>query len=411
MRVLVMIVCLGLGKGLGRGRGSGAGSGKKMRVLLMISRVVAPRHVEAMGCACGGDACFHTRSCLFQGLDVHWRSFSRCWMGCSTRGENVSYVDRAREVFDVEMDGLARVRDSLGVGFDEAVLALLAAMDRRGKVVVTGMGKSLHVGLKLAATFTSTGTPATTLHPSEAMHGDLGIVQPADVVLALSYSGSSDELLSLLPLIKRLGVPIIGMTGVRESPLGQVSDILLPVTIEREACPFNMAPTTSTTAMLAMGDALAMVLLEARGFHREDYAKLHPGGSIGRSLLVRVQDIMRKGERLALVPEGATIEQAVLAMTAARSGSVAIVDGANRLMGIFTDGDLRRHFSEFSKIGDWAIDDVMTRHPITVSCDALAVDVLRLFESHHIDDLAVVDAEGMVVGMVDIQDLPKLKIL
>lgn len=320
-------------------------------------------------------------------------------------------LKRAREVFDVEIAGLETVRDLLDGGFSEAVNLILETIENGGKVVITGVGKNVHVGHKIAATLTSTGTPAVLMHPIEAMHGDFGILGERDVVLAMSYSGASDELTALLPAIKRKGNRIIAMTGVADSPLGNHADILLPITVPQEACPFNMAPTTSTTATMALGDALAMVLLESRGFKQEDYAKLHPGGAIGRTLLLRVRDVMRTGDRLAQVHENARVKDAVMAMTGARAGCVAIVTGENELRGIFTDGDLRRHLMDTPDITESPITSVMTENPITLTEDQLAVDVLQIYEKYNIDDLIVLDENRKVCGAVDIQDLPKLKIL
>jgi arabinose-5-phosphate isomerase len=321
------------------------------------------------------------------------------------------YVRRGREVLDIEIAGLQRVRDELDGGFTRTVETLLPRLAAGGKIVLTGVGKNLPIAQKIAATLTSTGSPAVVLHPSDAMHGDLGIVQPGDAVIALSYSGASDEILALVPAIKRFAVPIVALTGEAAGPLARLSDVVLLVRVSREACPFNMAPTASTTATLAIGDALAMVLLDARGFRREDYAKLHPGGAIGRALLLRVRDIMRTGDRIALVARDALVRDAVVAMTGARAGSVAIVDADGRLAGIFTDGDLRRHMTGEGNLGARPIAEVMTASPIRVRDDQLAVDVLATFEKHAIDDLVVVDAAGCVVGMIDLQDLPRVKIL
>lgn len=321
------------------------------------------------------------------------------------------YVRRGREVLDIEIAGLQRVRDELDGGFTRTVETLLPRLAAGGKIVLTGVGKNLPIAQKIAATLTSTGSPAVVLHPSDAMHGDLGIVQPGDAVIALSYSGASDEILALVPAIKRFAVPIVALTGEAAGPLARLSDVVLLVRVSREACPFNMAPTASTTATLAVGDALAMVLLDARGFRREDYAKLHPGGAIGRALLLRVRDIMRTGDRVALVARDALVRDAVVAMTGARAGSVAIVDADGRLAGIFTDGDLRRHMTGEGNLGARPIAEVMTASPIRVRDDQLAVDVLATFEKHAIDDLVVVDAAGCVVGMIDLQDLPRVKIL
>jgi len=323
----------------------------------------------------------------------------------------MNFQKRAREVIDVEIAGMEKVRDSINGNFSTAIEWILATMKNGGKVIVTGVGKNFHIGQKMVATFNSTGTPSALLHPIEAMHGDFGLVGEKDIVLALSYSGGSDELLALLPALKRRGLKIIGMTGDTTSPLGQQSDLVLPITVEKEACPFGMAPTTSTTVTLAMGDALAIVLLEARGFKKEDYAKLHPGGAIGRTLLLKVSDVMRTKDRLAKVLAGSKVKDAVMAMTGARAGCVAVVDGGDRLLGIFTDGDLRRHLIETPDITGVSIDSVMTRNPVTLKADQLAVDILKIYEEKNIDDLIVVDDAGHIVGAVDIQDLPKLKIL
>ena len=323
----------------------------------------------------------------------------------------MNYVAQAREVIDIEIEGLKRVRDGLDSGFPQAVETILESLENGGKIVVTGIGKSLHIAEKISATLASTGSTSIVLNPSQAMHGDLGVICRKDVLLALSYSGESDELLALLPLVKRAGMRVVAMTGVPTSQLAELSDVVLPVTVDREACPFNMAPTSSTTATLAAGDALAMVLLKARGFEKEDYARLHPGGAIGRSLLLRVADIMRRGDRLAKVARDASVRDAVVEMTRARAGSVGVVDGEGRLLGIFTDGDLRRHMMDDPHLIDSAVAESMTRTPVTVTPDRLAADVLRIFEDHNIDDLAVVDENSRLVGAIDIQDLPKLKIL
>ena len=325
--------------------------------------------------------------------------------------KHMDFIKRAQEVLDTEIDGLQHVRSLLDGSFEKAVRLILDCLQRGGKVVISGVGKSLQIGQKMAATFTSTGTPSVTLHPSEALHGDLGILDARDVLLALSYSGSTEELIRLLPIARRLGVRIVSITGVRDSPLARHSDAVISATVQREACPFNMAPTASTTVTLALGDALAMVLLEARGFNQDDYAKLHPGGAIGRALLTRVCDVMRTGNRMAKVMAGSRVKDAVLAMTSSKSGSVAVVDAKDKLLGIFTDGDLRRHLTDTDQITDLVIDEVMTCDPVTLHEDDLAVDILHMFEHHSIDDLVVLNNHGVVVGQVDIQDLPKFKIL
>jgi len=323
----------------------------------------------------------------------------------------VNVCERAREVIRIEIEGLEGPVAQIGPGFESAVGRILDRLRAGGKIVVTGVGKNLHVAEKVSATLASTGATSVVLNPGQAVHGDLGIVNPGDILLVFSYTGESEEILALLPPLRRLAVEIVAVTGCPESALAGYSDVVIPVTVAREACPFNMAPTASTTAALALGDALAMVLLEARGFRKEDFAQLHPGGAIGRTLLYRVSDIMRREERLAAVPDDASVKDAVLAMTRARSGSAGIVDSAGRLCGIFTDGDLRRRLTEDAGLLERSVRDVMTSSPVTVHSDRLAVDVLRLFEEHKIDDLLVVDADGKLVGAVDSQDLPRLKIL
>jgi arabinose-5-phosphate isomerase len=323
----------------------------------------------------------------------------------------MNFQQRAKEVMDVEIAGMEKVRDQINGDFSTAIEWILATVKTGGKVVVTGVGKNFHIGQQMVAPFNSTGTPSALLHPIEAMHGDFGLVGDKDVILALSYSGGSDELIALLPALKRRNLKIIGMTGDASSPLGKQSDLILPITVDKEACPFGMAPTASTTVTLALGDALAIVLLEARGFKKEDYAKLHPGGAIGRTLLLKVSDVMRSGDRLAKVRGGSKVKDAVLAMTGARAGCVAVVDSDEKLLGIFTDGDLRRQLISTPNITEAVIDSVMTRNPITLKPDQLAVDILKIYEEKNIDDLVVVDENNRLVGSVDIQDLPKLKIL
>ncbi len=321
-----------------------------------------------------------------------------------------NYLKRAREVLDVEIEGLQKVRDALNGGFTGAIGRILKALNSGHKIVVTGVGKNIPIGQKIAATLTSTGSPAVFLHPSDAMHGELGILAHGDVVIALSYSGESEELTNLIPALRRANAAIIAITCSTENALAKHSDEVILAAVDAEACPFNMAPTASTTATLALGDALAMVLLEARGFRKEDYAKLHPAGAIGRTLLLRVEDIMRTGSRLATVPRGARIKDAVIAMSEARAGSVAVLNPDQTLAGIFTDGDLRRHI-DTPDLSNQVIDGFMTTQPISIRTHQLAVDVLAIFEKHNIDDLVVLDEAGRLAGSVDIQDLPKFKIL
>jgi arabinose-5-phosphate isomerase len=320
-------------------------------------------------------------------------------------------LKRAREILDVEIEQLHKVRNELDKAFIRAVALMLDSLNGGGKIVATGMGKNFHVAQKISATLASTGSTSVAIHPSQALHGDIGIFGRNDVLLALSYSGESEEIIALIPAVKRQGGKIIAMTGSKDGALARVSDEVIQVAVAREACPFNMAPTASTTAAMAVGDAIAVVLLEARGFKKEDFAKLHPGGAIGRTLLLRVCDIMRGSDRLAVVGANATVQQAVLEMTKARAGCVGIAGKAGRLLGIFTDGDLRRLITKHGNIPDTRIKEVMTKNPVTVRENELAVDVLKVYEKHDIDDLLVVNARNQVVGIVDIQDLPRFKIL
>jgi len=323
-----------------------------------------------------------------------------------------SHLEKAQFVFDVEIAALQRTRARLDGAFEAAVELLQTTLSNGGKIIVTGVGKSFHIGQKIAATLTSTGAPASVLHPSEAMHGDLGLLQASDAVLALSYSGESDELVNLLPIIKRTGVRIVALAGDLQSTLAKHSDIVLDASIEREACPFNLVPTASTTVALAIGDALAIALLDARGLTREEYASFHPGGAIGRALLLKVDDIMRTGDRLAAVPATATVRDAVLAMTQVQAGAVAITDEKHRVVGLFTDGDLRRYLAGgATDFQTRPVADLMTRKPSSVRAGRLAADALAVFQQHRFDDLVVLNDDGTLAGMIDIQDLPKFKIL
>jgi len=285
------------------------------------------------------------------------------------------------------------------------------ALSRRGKIVIVGIGKSGNVGSKIAATLTSTGSTAVVLNSVDALHGDVGIVNDGDVILALSYSGESDELLNLLPALKRFSVKIITMTGSPKSSLARFSDVVLNVRVPREACPFNLAPTSSTTATLVMGDALAMAVLEARGFTQKDFAKYHPSGAIGRAMLMRVGDIMRAGERNAVASESLSVKDSLLVMTKAKSGSLAVVNARGKLVGVFTDGDFRRKMSTDDDLLTRPLKSVMTPKPICIRDSALAVEALKVFNERNIDDLIVVNAKHEPVGLVDSQDLPKLKIM
>ena len=323
----------------------------------------------------------------------------------------MSHLSRAREVFDIELAALRKVRAQLDGAFDAAVDLIVVTLQRRGKIVVVGIGKSGNVGAKIAATLTSTGSTSVVLNSVDALHGDVGVVNDGDLILALSYSGESEELLNLLPALKRFSVKIISLSGSAKSALGKHSDIVLNVHVPKEACPFNLAPTSSTTAMLVMGDALAMAVLEARGFTQKDFARHHPSGAIGRAMLLRVGEIMRTGERNAVAPENITVKEALLVMTRAKSGSLAVVDKRGKLTGVFTDGDFRRHMSADEHLLTRGLASVMTRNPICIRDIALAVEALKIFDERNIDDLIVVNGKREPVGLVDSQDLPKLKLM
>ncbi len=320
-------------------------------------------------------------------------------------------LERAREVIDIELSGVKKVRDELGAPFVALVRKCLDILHHGGKLVLCGVGKSGHISKKLAATLASTGARAVFMHPVEAMHGDLGIVSPQDLLLAVSYSGETDELLRVLPAVKRMAVPIVAITGKTDSRLAEFSDMVVPMPVEREACPFNLAPTTTTTALLALGDALAMVLLDCQDFQLSDYAMNHPAGAIGRTITLTVRDCMRTGEHCASVHPGTSVRDALLAMTKARDGAVAIVDDADKLLGIFTDGDFRRAMTANDNILHAPIEGVMTPNPISINQKQMAVEILKLLERKKIDDVTVVDDNGRFVGMVDIQDLPKFKVM
>ncbi len=323
----------------------------------------------------------------------------------------VTHTAQARNVFDIEIAALKAVRAQLDSAFDDAVETVVAALGRHGKLIVVGIGKSGNVGAKIAATLTSTGSTAVRLNSVDALHGDLGIVNDGDVILALSYSGESDELLNLLPALKRFSVKIVSFTGNPKSSLARHSDVVLKVRVPKEACPFNLAPTSSTTAMLVMGDALAMAVLQARGFKKNDFARYHPSGAIGRAMLLRVADIMRTAERNPVARENLTVKDALLVMTSAKSGSLAVVNARGKLTGVFTDGDFRRKMSADDQLLSRPLKAVMTRHPIAVRADALAAEAVKIFNERNIDDLIVVNARHEPVGLIDSQDLPKLKIM
>ncbi|MGV3771727.1 MAG: KpsF/GutQ family sugar-phosphate isomerase [Verrucomicrobiales bacterium] len=323
----------------------------------------------------------------------------------------MNHLDRAREVFEFEIAALKAVRDQLDEQFTQAVELVLETIKNRGKVVLVGIGKSGNIAQKIAATLTSTGTSSVVLHSVDALHGDLGIINDGDLILALSYSGETEELLQLLPSLKRFSIKIISFTGAPKSTLAKHSDVALISKVPREACPFNLAPTCSTTAMLAMGDALAMAVLDGRGFSVKDYAKFHPAGSIGKTMLLRVKEIMRSGHRNPIAGETLTVKEGLLVMTQAKSGSLSIINNKGKLSGVFTDGDLRRHLASGDTVLSEKLSEVMTRNPICVKEDALAAEALKIFDERNIDDLIVVNSKKEPVGMIDSQDLPKLKLM
>ena len=324
----------------------------------------------------------------------------------------MDYIAKARSVLDNEIAGLEQVRDELGDSFNELVDLCAKVIGGRGKIVITGVGKSGHVGHKMAATLASTGSPAVFMHPVEAMHGDLGIVCDGDLLLAISYSGETDELLQVLPSVKRFKkVPIVGLTSDPASNLAEYSDLLVQMRVPSEACPFNLAPTTSATATMAFGDALAMVLMAVHQFTKEDYSKHHPAGAIGRAITLRVGDVVRPPERTPIVKPDATVHDALLQMTKCRSGSVLVVDDDDMLVGFFTDGDFRRSIAEDLEVMHAPIQQVMTANPTTLVDSQMAVAILKLLEEKEFDDIPVVDEKGKAVGLIDIQDLPKFKMM
>ena len=316
--------------------------------------------------------------------------------------DNAKLLRLARQVLETEAAAITALAPRLDAHFTAACALLLAC---RGRVVVMGMGKSGHVANKIAATLASTGTPAFYVHPGEASHGDMGMITGEDVVLILSNSGETVELIIILPLIKRLGVKLVALTGQANSTLAKAADVHLDVSVAQEACPLNLAPTASTTAALAMGDALAVVLLSTRGFTEEDFARSHPGGSLGRRLLLRVQDLMHTGEAIPAVAEGALLSQALVEMTRKGLGMTAIVDKDQHVAGIFTDGDLRRTLEKQIDVHRTHIDAVMTRRCTTVAPEILAGEALHLMESRKFNALLVVDTSGVLVGALNMHDL------
>lgn len=314
----------------------------------------------------------------------------------------------ARQVFDDEIIGLKKVADSLSNDF---VRAVELVMQCRGKVIFSGMGKSGHVGNKIAATLASTGTAAFFMHPAEALHGDLGMIDKNDLMIAISYSGESDELSSILPIVKRKNIAIIAITGNSSSSLARLSDCVLSINIDKEACPLNLAPTTSTTATLVLGDALAVALLSLKKFQPEDFALSHPGGSLGRKLLTKVSDIMHTGARLPKVSPQAMLKEIVVEISNKGLGLVAVVDDAQKVLGVITDGDLRRILDSEYDIRSLQATSFMTKNPKCVNSDSMAIDAVELMNKHQIGGLLAVDNEHTLVGAFNLHDLFKAKLI
>ncbi|WP_374240552.1 SIS domain-containing protein [Zoogloea sp.] len=317
-------------------------------------------------------------------------------------------LDLARRVLEIEADAVRALADRLGDAFTQAVGLILAS---RGRVIVSGVGKSGHIGRKFAATLASTGTPAYFVHAAEAAHGDLGMITADDVLIALSYSGSGEELLKIVPLIKRQGARLIALTGNPDSPLAREADVHLDGAVREEACPLNLAPTASTTAALALTDALAVALLDARGFGADDFARSHPGGALGRRLLTHVSDVMRSGTAVPRVPEGALLADALMEMTRAGMGMTAIIGDDGRIVGIYTDGDLRRSLASGCDFGTARVADVMSRGPRTIAPEALAVQAAEMMERLRISQLLVADPAGRLVGALNHHDLMLAKVI
>jgi len=323
----------------------------------------------------------------------------------------MTHLERGKLVLNLEIEELKRLADRLDDRFSQAVELLRITVEAGRKVIVLGVGKSGQVGEKIAATLTSTGSPALVLNPLNALHGDLGIVSTGDAVLAMSYGGETTELLNILPALKRFDVRLIAFTGMLSSTLARHSDIVLDCSVQQEACPLNLAPTASTTVMLALGDALAMALLEARGFQREDFAKFHPGGRLGRALLQKVSDIMRGEARMPRVTPSTKVLDTLHAMNERRAGVAVIVNASGQLIGVFTHGDFVRAFEKDPQMVNEPVERYMGRHPVTIFEDRLAVEVLSVLDRHRIDDLIVINHAEQPVGIIDSQDLTKFKLL
>lgn len=323
----------------------------------------------------------------------------------------MDFVAKARAVIEMEANSLREMASRMGPEIGEAVSLIRESLENRGKLVIVGVGKSGNVGHKIAATLNSTGATAVVLNSQNALHGDLGLLSDGDVILALSYSGETEELLGLLPFLRSFDVKVIALSGKRDSSLSRSADVALDTFVAREACPMNLAPTSSSTAMMVMGDALAMVLLEARGFSEDDFARYHPGGSLGRALLLKVGDVMRREEKMPMVGIGARVIDAVTEMNRSRAGACLILSADGKLAGIFTHGDFARGYEKNAALGELPVADLMTRNPISLTDDSLAVEAVKQVGEKRIDDIVVVNAEGKPVGLIDAQDLARLKLV
>ncbi len=323
----------------------------------------------------------------------------------------MNYPEKARRVIQLEIDELQRLHARIDDRFAQAIDLLLACVRSRGKLIVCGVGKSGSIGRKLAATLNSTGATTVLLDVGDALHGDLGVIDPGDLAILLSYSGETSELLNLLPHLKRFSIPVVAITGGLQSTLAKNADVVLDVHVTQEACPLNLAPTSSTTTMLVLCDALAMALLEARGFQAEDFAKLHPGGTLGRALLTRVSDVMRQGDQLATITPETTVREALQAMTKARSGAAVVTNADGTLAGVFTHGDFVRAFQKDNAIAEKPVREFMTPRPVSIQAGKLAAEVLATLQNSRVDDVVVVDESGKPVGMVDTQDLTRLRLV
>ncbi len=323
----------------------------------------------------------------------------------------MDFEERARAVIGMEAESLRQMASRIGTGFGEAVKLLRSSLEDRGKVVIVGVGKSGNVGHKIAATLNSTGATAVALNAQNALHGDLGMLSDGDVVIALSYSGETQELLGLVPFLRSFDVKVIALCGKTGSSLSRAADVTLDTSVTREACPLNLAPTSSSTAMMVMGDALAMVLLEARGFTERDFARYHPGGSLGRALLLKVGDVMRRDQAMPTVLVSARVVDAVSEMNQSRAGACLILDENGKLAGIFTHGDFARGYEKNPSLGALPVADLMTRNPIALTEDSLAVEAVKQVGEKRIDDIVVIDSEGKPVGLIDAQDLARFKLV